>query len=144
MDLAIINTIIGGLLGGGIIGFIEFLIRRRDDKEDKNKEIVESIRKLDDKVDKRFDILDKKIDSVDRKGDERNAIASRVRILRFRDEMLEGRSHTHDSFQQVLSDIDEYELYCDSHPDFRNNQTTSSVEHIKHSYAERLEKHDFL
>ena len=144
MDAQILNTIIGCLFGGGVIGFIEFLIKRKDDKEDKNKEIIKAINKLDEKVDDRFNTLDAKIDSVDRKGDERNAITSRVRILKFRDEMLEGKGHTHDSFQQVLNDIDEYEKYCEEHKDFRNNQTVSTIEHIKHNYSERLEKHDFL
>ena len=144
MHMQIVQTIIAGLLGGGLIGFIEFMIRRRDAKNDKNKEVLDALDKLDKKVDERFNELDKKIDQVDKKGDERNAIASRVRILRFRDEMLEGRSHTHDSFQQVLTDVDEYENYCTKNPSFRNNQTASTIEHIKHNYSERLEKHDFL
>jgi len=121
------------LVGGGILAFIEFLIQRHDSKKDKDNEILRSIRRLEDKI-----------DNVAQTGDKRNAVEMRVRILHFRDEMLEGRNHTHDSFQQVLSDIDEYEEYCLGHPDFRNNQTVATIEHIKRSYAERLEKHDFL
>lgn len=121
------------LLGGGIVTLITFLIQRHDNKKDKDNEILRSIRRLEDKI-----------DNVAQTGDKRNAVEMRVRILHFRDEMLEGRNHTHDSFQQVLSDIDEYEEYCKDHPDFRNNQTVATVEHIKRSYAERLEKHDFL
>ena len=121
------------LVGGGILAFIEFLIQRHDRKKDKDNEILRSIRRLEDKI-----------DNVAQTGDKRNAVEMRVRILHFRDEMLEGRNHTHDSFQQVLSDIDEYEEYCKDHPDFKNNQTVATIEHIKRSYAERLEKHDFL
>lgn len=144
MDIQFVPTLIGVLLGGGILGFIEFLIKRKDERNDKNAKVLEAVEKLDKKVDERFDVLDAKITDVDRKGDERNAVASRVRILRFRDEMLEGRGHTHDSFQQVLTDIDEYETYCEENPSFKNNQTVSTIEHIKHNYSERLEKHDFL
>lgn len=144
MNATIFTTIIGGLLGGGIIGFIEFLIRRKDARDDKNKEVLNALSQLETKVDDRFNTLDAKIDSVAQKGDERNAVSSRVRILRFRDEMLEGKRHTHDSFQQVLSDIDEYEQYSSTHKDFRNNQTVSTIEHIKNVYKERLEKNDFL
>ena len=36
MDQQLLMTIIGGLLGGGIIGFIEFIIRRNDERKDKN------------------------------------------------------------------------------------------------------------
>ena len=155
MDMHGIQTLVSVLIGGGILGFIEFLLKRKYEKEDKHDEVIEAIDKLDKKVDEnfatldqrsteRFNELNKKIDKVDKKGDERAAVASRVRILRFRDEMLEGKSHTHDSFQQVLTDIDDYELYCGNHPTFRNNQTLSTVEHIKHNYNERLEKNDFL
>lgn len=131
MDIA--SSVVSVLIGGGIFAFIEFLINRHDKKHDRLKDITEAIEKLTEKV-----------DALDQKGDERNAINMRVRILRFRDEMLAGQGHTHDSFQQVLGDIDEYEKYCEKHPDFRNNQTTSTIEHIKRNYAERLEKHDFL
>lgn len=131
MDIA--SSVISVLIGGGIFAFIEFLINRHDTKHDRLKDITEAIEKLTEKV-----------DALDQKGDERNAINMRVRILRFRDEMLAGQGHTHDSFQQVLGDIDEYEKYCEKHPDFRNNQTTTTIEHIKANYKERLEKHDFL
>lgn len=136
----ILQTIIGGLLGGGIIGFIEFLIRRRDEKEDKNSEVLKEIEELKQKIDE----LAKKVDEVDAKGEERGAIQSRVRILRFMDEILEGRKHSKDSFDQVMSDITSYEWYCEQHPSFKNNQTATTVEYIKKNYQERLEKHDFL
>lgn len=131
MDVA--AGVISVLVGGGLFAFIQFLINRHDNKHDKFKEVFEAIEKLTGKV-----------DDLASKSDERNAVNMRVRILRFRDEMLAGQSHTHDSFQQVLGDIDEYEKYCDKHADFRNNQTVATIEHIKRNYAERLEKHDFL
>lgn len=128
-----LQTILVALIGGGVVGFIEFLIRRHDAKQDKNSEILIAISRLS-----------TKIDSVESKADERAAVDARIRILRFRDEMLEGRNHSHDSFQQVLNDIDEYENYCHTHPGFKNNQTVSTVQHIKKNYEERLERHDFL
>ena len=126
MDQQLLMTIIGGLLGGGIIGFIEFIIRRNDERKDKNKEVIQAIEKLDKKVDDRFNTLDQKIELVDKKGDERNAITSRVRILKFADEMLENRGH------------------CKDNEDFRNNITSATISYLKSNYAERLEKHDFL
>lgn len=131
MDIA--TSVASILVGGGLLAFIQFLISRHDNKHDKLKGIVDSIERLSEKVDR-----------LEQKGDERNAVSMRVRILRFRDEMLEGQSHTHDSFQQVLSDIDDYEKFCEKNPEFRNNQTVATIEHIKRNYAERLEKHDFL
>ena len=128
-----IETLIVALIGGGIVGFIQFLIQRHDKRHDTLNLILEKIEKLE---------RDNKIQ--DAKNDERHAVSMRVRILRFRDEMLAGNDHSHDSFRQVLSDIDEYEKYCEKHPEFKNNQTITTIEHIKHTYQLRLEKNDFL
>lgn len=129
----ILQTLIGGLIGGGLIGFIEFLIRRKDERNDRLKEVVE-----------RLECIDKRIKELDEKGDEREAVNNRIRILRFMDELREGRMHSKDSYDQCITDITDYEHYCSTHPDFKNNQTVLTIEHIKHNYAERLEKNDFL
>ena len=76
-------TILSVVLGGGILAFIQFLITRHDSKHDKLAGVEESINALSEKVDERFDTLDRKIDMVNAKGDERFAVSSRVRILRF-------------------------------------------------------------
>ena len=135
-----LQTILIALIGGGLVGFIQFLISRHDTKMDKSDEVLLAIHRLEDKMDD----LDRKIDSVDQKGDERNAVASRIRILHFMDEILEGRRHSRDNFEQILHDIDEYEYYCAEHPGFKNNQTVATIDHIKKNYQERLERHDFL
>ena len=72
------------------------------------------------------------------------AITSRVRILRFNDELLREEKHTKEAFDQVLSDIDVYEAYCAHHPEFKNNKTKMSASYIIASYQEHLENHDFL
>ena len=130
MDILI--TILGVVLGGGILAFIQFLITRHDSKHDKLGGIMDAIKDLSNKV-----------DALEAKGDERFAISSRVRILRFEDELQEGRKHSKDSWDQAMADIDYYETYCDQNPTFRNNQTIATVEHIQHGYRERLEKRDF-
>ena len=136
------QTIIVALIGGGAVGFIQFLIQRHDSRSDKNKEVLMAIEKLDCKI----KAMEKTIAEVDQKSDERFAISTRVRILRFEDEMQEGKKHSKDSWDQVISDCDSYELYCygdeehPSHPDFKNGQTEATVRHIRHGYDERLEK----
>ena len=139
----VFTTLIGVLLGGGVLAFIQFLITRHDSKHDKMEEVTKSIRALSEKAKERFDVLDRKIDMVDAKGDERYAVSSRVRILRFEDELQEKRKHSKDSWDQAMSDIDYYENYCQVHPKFKNNQTVATVEHIKNGYMERLEKRDW-
>ena len=141
----IITSIASILIGGGLLAFLQFLINRHDSKHDKLKGVKDSIQTLSEDMTVRFDALDQKIDTVESKGDERFAISSRVRILRFEDELQEGRKHSKDSWDQVMSDIDFYEDYCapGAHPEFRNNQTAATIEHIQHGYRERLEKRDF-
>ena len=130
MDITVLASI---LLGGGFLAFLEYLITRHDKKTDKFKEIEKTLN----------DII-MAIKKLDDKGDEREAVNKRVRILRFEDELQEGRNHSKDSFDQVLSDISGYNAYCDKHPEFKNEQTVATVEHIKQVYRERLEKHDVL
>lgn len=139
----ILTSVAGVLLGGGILAFIQFLITRHDSKHDRLKRVTDSIQALSDDMTQRFDTLDRKIDSVDEKADQYNAVSCRVRILRFEDEMQSKQKHSKDSWDQAMSDIDAYESYCEAHPKFRNNQTVTTIEHIKHGYMERLEKRDW-
>lgn len=134
------QTLIGVLFGGGMIGFIEFMIRRKDEKEDKNSEVLKKLGEIEDKI----DALESKVDANEEKRLEDGAVSARVRILRFIDEVREGRLHTKDSFDQCNSDITTYERFCADHPNFKNNQTTASIAFFNNIYAERLEKNDFL
>lgn len=138
--MEILQTILGGLFGGGLIGLIEFLIRRKDAKDEKNSEVLKKLGEIE----KKIDSLEEKVDANEEKRLEGEAVSARVRILRFIDEIREGRLHTKDSYDQCNSDITTYERYTSSHPDFKNNQTASSIEYFNRMYAERLEKNDFL
>ena len=96
-----------------------------------------------DNLEKKIENLEGKMRARAEKEDERSAVNYRVRILRFEDELQDGRHHSKDSFDQVLSDIKEYNDYCDDHPKFKNNQTAATVKHIEDVYYERLNKRDF-
>ena len=133
MDSNLIMTFFSFILGGSFLGFLQFIINRRDAKNDRFDAIVKEIAELR-----------SEIRAIDEKGDVRDAIDSRVRILRFNDELLEGRRHSKDSYDQCMSDITVYETYCDTHPKFKNNQSAMTISNVNRSYAERLEKHDFL
>ena len=133
MDKQIIIAIIIAVIGSNALwGFIQFLVQRKDNKEDCSKKILNMIEKLDEKIDKLNDELS-----------ERGAIACRVRILKFMDEILEGWNHSFDSYTQVMQDITNYINYCDLHPRFKNHQTEATIEYIKNDYQEHLEKNDF-
>lgn len=86
------------------------------------------------------DALDEHI----RIDDERNADMHRQRILAFNNELLRDIPHTQEDFIEVLTEIDCYETYCSTHPDYKNKRAIHAVAHIGRVYDERLEKHDFL
>ena len=95
------------------------------------------------KLIERMDSLSVEIKEVARSVDETRAIAARVRILRFGDELQEGRMHSKDTFDQTLLDIDNYERYCKEHAEFKNHVTEATSAFIQEQYQERLRKHDF-
>ena len=133
MDRDSIIAVFVAVIGSNALwGFIQFLLQRKDKKDDCSKKIIEMIQKLDEKIDK-----------LDGELSERGAIACRVRILKFMDEILEGWSHSRDSYTQVLQDITNYTNYCNTHPLFLNHQTEATIEYIKNDYQEHLEKNDF-
>lgn len=128
------------LLGGGILSLVQFLINRYDKKHDTNADII---RKIDDLFLK-IKELDNKIKELDDKIKESSTVSARVRMLRFAGEMLRGINHTKDDWDQVLTDITLYKNYCESHPEFKNDQTVSTTEYLLAEYKRRLEKRDFL
>jgi hypothetical protein len=133
MDMELVIGIIIAVVGSNALwGFIQFLVQRKDNKEECGKKIIGMIEKLDGKIDK-----------LDDKLGERSAISCRVRIIKFMDEILEGWSHSHDSYVQVMQDITNYLRYCAEHPEFKNHQTEATIAHIQADYQERLEKNDF-
>lgn len=81
-----------------------------------------------------------KLDALDKKVDENQATTIRVRILQFEDDLQQGKIRSKDSWDQVMDDIQRYEEYTKNHPEFKNNITIASTNHIKKKYCELLEK----
>lgn len=113
---------------------------RLDRNEERTLEVKHELDDLRDHIGQ----MEIKVDDIDNKIDETTAVTARVRILRFNDELLRFEKHTKDAYDQVLRDIDDYEIYCKQHPNFANNKTKASVLNVKENYNERLRKHDFL
>lgn len=84
------------------------------------------------------------LDEHIRLDDERNADAHRAKILAFNTELLRGIDHTREDFIEVLTEIDRYESYCRSHPEYKNNRAVHAIANIGRVYDDRLKKHDFL
>lgn len=86
----------------------------------------------------------KRLNEHIRMDDKRNADAHRERILRFNNELVREIPHTKEEFIDVLADIDDYERYCEQHPEYRNNRAVHAIANIGRTYDDRLIKHDFL
>lgn len=69
---------------------------------------------------------------------------ARIRILRFYDEICEGKKHSENHFEDILEDIDAYESYCQLHPDFKNNRGKAACDHIKQIYQKVKVENAFL
>lgn len=96
--------------------------------------------KTNEELEKKVDLLSKRVDDLE----ESDVIDCRVRIIGFADEIRRDVRHSKESFDQVLSDIDAYEEYCDDHPKFKNNRTIEAKKLIIEKYHSCLDKNNFL
>ena len=101
------------------------------------KKDMESLKKDLNSIRREQDVIKQDIDM-------REAINCRCRILRFCEEIRNGQDHSKESYDQALEDIDQYEDYCNGHPDFKNNRTIHAKALIKKIYEQHLVNHDFI
>ena len=108
-----------------------------------NSEVMEEVKQL--KQDLQNEVKQVKQDLQDMKEteDERNAKAARSRVLRFGDELTHDVHHSKEHFDDVLRDITDYKNYCDTHPNFENDQMHETAEYVKSTYRECLKNHSF-
>lgn len=126
IELELIITVIVAIIGSNALwGFLQFLLERKDKKNDCSKKILEAIQKINNKI------------------DQRTAVGCRIRILKFMDEIIEGWEHSKDSYNQIMQDITHYHQYCEEHPQFLNHQTDATIERLRKDYEQRLATNDF-
>ena len=85
-----------------------------------------------------------RMESMEAQNEQDKMDASRIRILRFGDECKRDVPHSEEHFNQVLDDIDRYESYCNTHPEYKNAKAVLTIAKIKEIYGRRLENGDFL
>ena len=108
------------------------------------KKTEQSIKDMTEATDKRVDKLQSSFDSHVTDYEAAKAASQRYRILRFYDEVCEGRKHSESHFEDILEDIDEYEQYCDTHPKFKNNRGHVAMQYIRDIYGRVKAKGGFL
>ena len=77
---------------------------------------------------------------------ERYAKALRRDILEFGDSLYahSEEGHTKERFDSILEVITEYENYCSTHPNFKNEQAVATIAYIKKAYQDCCMRHSFL
>lgn len=129
-----LSILLGFLGSAGVFSFVEFLIKRHDTRKGTTSQIMSELRGMRDEIKALRDDVEKD-----------KAVDARRRILQFSDSLIhEERRHSKEFFDQVMDDITDYEKYCDTHKDFKNNKADVSIAHIKKTYSERLENKEFL
>ena len=124
------TTVLGFILGGSFLTFIQFLINRHDNKQDKSDAVLSAIKDLDGRVER-----------IEKSLDERDAVLARTHILRFSDDIYNGINHSKEYYDQTLDDLKTYTKYCESNPGFANGRTEKAGEYIQKEYDRLIEAH---
>lgn len=78
---------------------------------------------------------------------DRNAAEmAREKILEFGDDLIyqPDRRHSKDRFDNVVSHITKYNIYCQENPDFKNHMTETTTKLILDTYEMCMREHKFL
>jgi uncharacterized membrane-anchored protein YhcB (DUF1043 family) len=136
MDVAGILTACAPVLVA-LVGIIPTVISNRK----KTQETLEQNRK---ETKEQLDRVQRTLDTHIKEDEDDKARNQRYRILRFYDEMCEHRRHSESHFEDILDDIDDYEEYCNRHPDFRNSRGHIAMKNIQSTYDHLKQTNGFL
>lgn len=127
-----LSTLFSGASIAAIVGLVEVLIKRHWDKKDKKSGVSAQLASIERKLSEHIEA-----------DEQYKAETKRARILTFNKEVREHERHTEEEFIEILKVIDEYESFCDSHPDFPNNRAVAAVANIKSTYEKANRNNDF-
>lgn len=94
-------------------------------------------------VERKLDSIKGMVTKVENRMDEEKATQARNHILRFADELYEGRHHSQEYFLQLIDEIKIYEEYCKEHPDFPNGRTLQACAKIRETFDDLWKEHKF-
>ena len=106
--------------------------------------IIPTIRNNRKKTEESIQEVKNALDKHIKEDENEKASSKRYRILRFYDEICEGREHSESHYEDILEDIDDYESHCTKHPEFRNNRGQAAMAAIKETYQELKRTGRFL
>ena len=133
MNTAIWVAVIGSPTLTVAATLLQYFINRSDRKKEKDEGVSAEVAEIR-----------KDVHELGNALAEDRATNARIRILRFSDEVRHGVLHSKESFDQVNLDIDTYNRYCESHPEYKNNRAVMAIANIQRVYAKCLENNGFL
>ena len=142
MNKDIKDILITILASGAIFSFLQFLLNRYDNKKNVAKVLGKQIKEVKDEVKDVKTELSKDIKDVSNGLEEHKATLARTHILRFADELRNGQIHSDEYFKQQILDIDTYDNYCDTHPEFANGLTRMASDFIREEYRQHYLSND--
>ena len=128
----IVMAVLGSSVLTVIINRVFNILDRKKDKQD---QIISEINEMKSELNKHIE------------NDEKHrADMSRARILRFSDELRRGISHSEESFNNILEDIDNYISYCTQHESvYINSKANAAIRNIKTTHDKCIRgEMDFL
>lgn len=151
----VVTVIIAIAGSSAIFTFVQYLLERRDKKNDKIDQVITKMSEINSTIDKKFDAVNTNIEELRTDmniNDEKlrasleatKATTARVRILRASDEILHKMKHSKEWFDQLNDDITFYQTYCKDHPEFINNKAKHAIDNINKIYAKALDEGNFL
>ena len=140
----IISVIVAVLGSSGLFAFIQFLVTRKDKKDDKISGLQKAVEDLKSTIEENDNKFHQAIDALTAQMEKSSVIQARIRILRSTDEIRKGVEHSYEYFRQLNQDITEYEQYCTANPNFKNNEAVNSIEYINKIYQSCLDSNNFL
>ena len=127
-----------------LVGIIPTIISNRKKTQESIEESNATIKRDVAAVKADVDSIQKTLVDHIGEADDEKARNQRYRILRFYDEMCSNQKHSESHFEDILDDIDEYEKYCDAHPNFKNSRGHAAMAYIREKYAHIKAEGGFL
>lgn len=88
--------------------------------------------------------IQKTLDEHLQQHDKSQAESNRERILRFADEIYDGKKHSKESYDDIIDIMRDYDKYCEEHKDFLNGRTHAASEIIDSTYKKLFSEHKFV
>lgn len=87
--------------------------------------------------------VDKLLNDHIKNQEEAETTACRRRILRFGDEVMMGVRHSQEHWDNIMEDVDNYYVYCETHPEYHNSKAKRAMALLTDKFN-TLTPQDFL